>query len=43
MLGSGQSALSRLENIILGKAEGLRVLDEAILRAAEALVKKKDK
>ena len=33
--------LSRLENDILGTAEGLKALDEAILRAAEALIKKK--
>ena len=41
--GAGQSALSRLENDILGNAEGLAVLDEAVLRSADALIKKKDK
>jgi hypothetical protein len=39
--GASQSMLSRLENDILGNAEGLKALDEAILRAADALVKKK--
>ena len=40
-LGASQSMLSRLENDILGNAEGLKALDEAILRAADALIKKK--
>jgi len=40
-LGASQSILSRLENDILGNAEGLKALDEAILRAADALIKKK--
>jgi hypothetical protein len=35
--------LSRLENDILGNAEGLKALDEAILRAADVLIKKKGK
>ena len=33
--------LSRLENDILGNAEGLKALNEAILRTADALIKKK--
>ena len=40
---AGQSALSRLENDILGNAQGLAALDEAVLRSADALIKKKDK
>lgn len=40
-LGASQSMLSRLENDILGNAKGLKALDEAILRAADALIKKK--
>ncbi len=42
-LGAGQSALSRLENGILGNANGLAALDEAVLREADALIEKKDK
>jgi len=42
-LGAGQSALSRLENEILGNAVGLNALDEAVLRGADALIKSKDK
>ena len=38
-LGASQSMLSRLENEILDNAEGLKALDEAILRAADALTK----
>ena len=38
---ASQSMLSRLENDILGNAKGLKALDEAILRAADALIKKK--
>jgi hypothetical protein len=30
--------LTRLENDILGNAESLKALDEAILRAADALI-----
>jgi len=41
--GAGQSALSRLENDVLGNAEGLRALDEAVLRSADALIGKKNK
>jgi hypothetical protein len=41
--GAGQSALSRLENDILGNAQGLAALDEAVLRAADALIGRKDK
>jgi hypothetical protein len=41
--GAGQSALSRLENVILGNAQGLKSLDEAVLRSADALIHKKDK
>lgn len=40
-LGASQSMLSRLENDILGNADGLKALDEAILRSADALIKKK--
>jgi hypothetical protein len=36
-LGASQSMLSRLENDILGNADGLKALDEAILRSADAL------
>ena len=39
--GAGQSMLCRLENEILGNAKGLKALDEAILRSADALIKKK--
>ena len=41
--GAGQSALSRLETDILGNAQGLQTLDEAILRSTDALIKTKDK
>ena len=41
--GAGQSALSRLESDILGNAQGLAILDEAILCGADALIKQKDK
>ena len=41
--GAGRSALSRLENDILGNPEGLKALDAAVLRAADALIKKNDK
>lgn len=41
--GAGQSALSRLENDIIGNAQGLAALDEAVLRGADALIKSKDK
>ena len=40
-LGASHSILSRVENDILGNAEGLKALDEEILRAAEDLIKKK--
>ena len=40
-LGASQSMLTRLENDILGNSEGLKALDEAILRSADALIKKK--
>jgi hypothetical protein len=40
---AGQSALSRLENDILGNVPGLSALDEAVLRAADALIRRKDK
>lgn len=36
---AGQSVLSRLENGVLGEADGLTALDEAILRAADALIR----
>jgi len=39
--GASQSMLSRLENDILGNPEGLKALDEAILRSADALIQKK--
>ena len=39
--GAIQSMLSRLENDILGNTEGLKALDEAILRSADALIKRK--
>jgi hypothetical protein len=39
--GASQSMLSRLENDILGNIEGLKALDEAILRAVDALIKKR--
>ncbi len=42
-LGASQSLLSRLENDILGTPLGLKALDEAILRSADALIKKKYK
>ena len=42
-LGAGQSALSRLENYILGNVQGLAALDESVLRGADALINKKDK
>ena len=35
--------MSRLENDILGNVQGLRALDEAILRSTNALIKTKDK
>ena len=38
--GVGQSALSRLENDILGNANRLTALDEAILRLADSLIKR---
>ncbi|MBW2085324.1 MAG: transposase [Deltaproteobacteria bacterium] len=40
-MSASQSVLSRLENDVLGNAEGLKALDEAILRSADALIKKK--
>ena len=43
MFGAGQSALSRLENHVLGNGPGLGALDEALLRSADALIKSKDK
>ncbi|MBW1707614.1 MAG: IS1380 family transposase [Deltaproteobacteria bacterium] len=39
--GASQSMLSRLENDILGNAEGLKALDAAVIRSADALIKKK--
>jgi len=42
-LGAGQSALSRLENDILGNAESMSALNEAVLRSADALIQRKDK
>lgn len=40
---AGQSALSRLENDILGNVPRLAALDEAVLRAADALISRKNK
>jgi len=41
--GAGQSMLSRLENDVLGNAVGLEALDGALTRAADALLKRKNK
>jgi hypothetical protein len=41
--GASQSMLSRLENDVLGNAMGLEVLDGALARAADALLKRKNK
>lgn len=41
--GTGQSALPRLENHVLGNAKGLMILNEAILRSANTLIIKRDK
>lgn len=41
--GAGRSALSRLENHILGNGLSLRALDQAILRSADVLIKRKGK
>jgi len=41
--GASQSRLSRLENDVLGNAEGLEALDGALTRAADALLKRKNK
>jgi hypothetical protein len=41
--GGGQSALSRLENSFLDDSSGLGAFDETILRAADALINRKDK
>ncbi|MGD0217678.1 MAG: IS1380 family transposase [Desulfobaccales bacterium] len=40
---AGQSMLSRLENDVLGNALGLEALDGALTRAADALLKRKNK
>jgi hypothetical protein len=42
-LGASQSMLSRLENDVLGNAMGLEALDGALTRAADALLKRKNK
>jgi hypothetical protein len=42
-VGAGQSMLSRLENDVLGNAVGLEALDGALSRAADALLKRKNK
>jgi hypothetical protein len=41
--GASQSMLSRLENDVLGNAMGLEALDGALTRAADALLKRKNK
>jgi hypothetical protein len=41
--GASQSRLSRLENDVLGNAEGLEALDGTLTRAADALLKRKNK
>ena len=41
--GAGQSMLSRLENDVLGNPMGLEALDGALTRAADALLKRKNK
>jgi hypothetical protein len=41
--GASQSMLSRLENDVLGNAMGLEVLDGALARVADALLKRKNK
>jgi hypothetical protein len=41
--GASQSMLSRLENDVLGNAEGLKALDGALTRATDALLKRKNK
>ena len=42
-VGAGQSMLSRLENDVLGNSVGLEALDGALSRAADALLKRKNK
>jgi hypothetical protein len=42
-VGASQSMLSRLENDVLGNAVGLEALDGALARAADALLKRKNK
>jgi hypothetical protein len=42
-VGASQSMLSRLENDVLGNAVGLEALDRALARAADALLKRKNK
>jgi Transposase DDE domain group 1 len=42
-VGASQSMLSRLENDVLGNALGLEALDGALTRAADALLKRKNK
>jgi Transposase DDE domain group 1 len=41
--GAGQSMLSRLENEVLGTDEGLRVLEDALTRSNETLMRRKKK
>jgi len=41
--GAGQSMLSRLENEVLGNETGLKALDAALRRSADALLLKEDK
>jgi len=41
--GAGHSMLSRLENDVLGNAVGLEALDGALIRATNALLKRKNK
>jgi hypothetical protein len=41
--GAGQSALSRFENHILAKGEGLKALENALSRSAESLLRRRNK
>jgi hypothetical protein len=41
--GAGQSALSRSENIILATPQGLKVLENAITRSGDTLLRRRNK
>jgi len=41
--GASQSMLSRLENEVLGNQSGLKALDDTLLRATDALLRRKNK